>query len=259
MVTPSIFDDLFSRTNNLKTLPLTHKNSWDKAKKVISDKMITPKKCAVFSKDDKEENLIYLFYGRGSFRVSDEIKSPDESYFPICFILDADTVHINNVFPFDSGAFAYNRYEEFINKETDINSFLLNPHIDYIKVFIEYFYGNNCNYYNVSPNCSNVDFDNISPELQSYIKMLNAGINKNFDKRGSTIEVLSKIPVDLTKSLKAIIVPLDLKRGDKDIKDMEGKYGIEIIPYPTPGNYPSDYNGVICDKLYEYLKRERII
>ena len=259
MITPSIFEGLSSGVvNDLKTLPVTHKNSFDRAKEILSDGMITPKQCTVFSK----ERLVYLFYGRASYRVSDKILKKDPMYYPICFVLNANSIDISNVFPFDSGAFAYELYKKFIDVNIDINEYYIEPQIISIKRLVSHFYGDNKKYYNVEPNFVISSDDEGQDKLLPYMEMLNesAKTNEYFDKRGSTIEILTKTNVELCSSLIAIIVPIDLE-GEvaESIDKLQTKFNVDIIPYLTPGGSPDEYNIVVCNELLKYYMENNYI
>ena len=252
MATPSIFEELLTTGDDLKVLPVTHKVDWYNAKKTLSNGKINPVACDVFTK----EKLVYLFYGRASYYIAQGVSSRgDESYYPVCFIIDIDSVFMDNVFPFDSGAFANNFYEGFIHKDMDVNDFFLNPDINFIKNFIKYFYDSNDNYYR--SNCADVvNSDDLSLEIKSYLNMLNNKGKVPFDSRGTAIEIISKSSVDLSNNIKAIILPFDFARTDDTIKRMKSDYNVKIITYPTFGDEPGSYNSDIRRLLYEYLVEE---
>ena len=71
---------------------------------IISDEQ-HGRKCEVF-----DEYLVYLFYGRPAFRW--EEKGERKGIYPICFQFASNAIEPHRIFPFDSGAFYHNYYNE---------------------------------------------------------------------------------------------------------------------------------------------------
>ena len=248
------FDNLLVNGSNLADMPLTHKLEWHKAEKILETGEIKVEKCDVF----RDEKLAYFFYGRPAYAIANgKGVRHDNYYFPVCFILKADSVNINKVFPFDSGAYALGMYDGFIHHEMDINDFSINPTIASIKTFIEYFYGENDRYYkNIIRQIDQTD--ELKNETNAYINLVSNRGEEKFDERCSTVEIISKCDVQISNSLLALILPNDIARKNEHVKSLHSR-GIDILTYDTFGGAPSSYNGVIRQIMYDYLCKKRII
>ena len=249
------FDCIDFSGTNLQDMPVTHKQEWYMAEKVLASGQIEPVLCDVF-----QESLAYFFYGRPAYCLSRKGGSRgDRLYFPVCFLLDLNAMHIDKVFPFDSGGFAEAMYDGFFHEKMDVNLFsLCPPTTETIKGFIDYFYGNNDLYYrNEGKLIDSTLSENL--EFRSFVNFFNNRGEEKFDERCSTIEIISKTPTALSESLIAVIAPVDFKTVHKKaLQELRGG-AVDIITYNTFGGDPSSYNGVIRDKLYEYLCQKGFI
>lgn len=249
------FDGIICECEDLEILPLTYKTDWYNLESVLNSGKLPCERCNVF-----DEELGYFFYGRPAYKIAQNIGNrKDNVYFPVCFLLNPSNVSIYAVFPFDSGAYADGRYDDYLHKEMDINSFLLKSTIPYIKGFIKKFYGDNYKYYTGKTKPVNPSF-NYSSELNAYINLLTAKVSNKFDERSDTIEIISKIPVDLAKTVMAIVIPddfLEVERCKKKLVEMQD-LGIEIITYPIMGLSPEQYNGIISFTVLSYLKKKGV-
>lgn len=244
------FDSLINKSNNIRPLPLTHKKGWRDAEKILNAGVIPLESCDVFG-----NQLQYYFYGRPAYVVGQGAGNRrDHVYLPVCFIIDSDKLSIDNVFPFDSGAYANELYDDYIDKSIDINSFQISPEISSIKGFIEYFYKSNEKYYKHKPRHLNLSAD-LPPEVFAYINLLSASGTTKFDIRADTIEIISKEEYNLKDGLKAIVIPNEFayaKTTRVAIEKLKNN-GVEIITYQMIGYGPEQYNAVISQKVYEYL------
>ena len=87
----SPFDCIPSNPTDLREMPATHKQDWYLAEKTLDYGRIELTECDVFG-----ESLAYFFYGRPSYCAHQKKGyRGDESYFPVCFILDMNAIHID--------------------------------------------------------------------------------------------------------------------------------------------------------------------
>lgn len=250
------FDGLFNDCADLEALPLTYKNDWYSTTQILKTGTLPFEKCDVFG-----EKLEYLFYGRPAYVIAQNRGNRrDNLYFPVCFLLDSNFVDIYGVFPFDSGAYAEGLYDGYIHEKMDINEFLLHPNLPHIMGFIQYFYGDNYRYYTrkVKPiHCSSGN----RCELNAYINVLSANGPNEFDARADTIEIITKVPFDLLKAARAVVIPNEFQSANdtkEKIEEMRDAK-IEIITYPVMGLGPEQYNGIVYEKVYQYLKEEGLL
>ncbi len=244
------FEGLFNDCNELETLLLTHKETWYIAEKIIENGTIPIEDCDVFG-----EKLQYYFYGRPSYVTAQGSGyRKDHLYFPVCFLIDPDCVKIDSIFPFDSGAFADEFYDDYIEKTMDINKFLINPKIPSVKGFISYFYGDNEHYYTRKVKQRNTSYDTPA-ELCAYINIVNASGAPSFDSRAETIEIITKNPVNIYKGVRALVIPNEFEcvAPIKKAMDKMRSNGVTVITYPLIGLSPEQYNSIVYEKVYDYF------
>lgn len=245
----SIFEKYITIDSNIEILPLTHKKDWFTADKTIEDGIIDTQLCDVFG-----ENLEYLFYGRPAYYVSYNIGTrSDDTYLPVCFVLNPQRIRIHYIFPFDTGAFANKMYDDFMHEKMDINSFQLPQNIDSVKDFIYLFYENNDNYYKSKP-AKQIESNDLPFEIKAYQNMIKNLGATSYDSRCRTIEIITREKINLYESLEAIILPTDMARTEKFKEFHKSNKKIKIITYDTFGDEPGSYNSTIRDKMYIYLR-----
>ena len=244
----SIFEKYITSGSNIEILPLTHKKDWFTADQTIENGIIDTQLCDVFG-----ENLEYLFYGRPAYYVSYNIETrSDDTYLPVCFVLNPQKIKIHYIFPFDTGAFANKMYDIFMHEKMDINSFQLPQSIDFVKDFIYLFYENNDNYYKSKP-AKQIASNDLPFEIKAYQNMINNTGATSYDSRCRTIEIITREKINLNESLEAIILPTDMTRTEKFKKFHNRNSNITVITYDTFGDEPGSYNATIRDKMYLYL------
>lgn len=246
------FDKIIDKENNFNVLPLTHKVTWYDAITILKDNKIVPTDCDVF----ENEKLIYLFYGIPSYVVAQNVHGRgDTSYFPVCFLLNGKKIDFVSCFPFDSGAFYLDMYEEYFHKNMNIYDFSISTDFSYISRFVSTFYLSNENYYrgickdrSLLPSYD--DFSDLN--LSSYINLISKKGETKFDSRAYTIELISKMKLELKSNLVAIFIPRDMQYNE--YMNKYKKEGIDIVTYNTFNNDPPYfYNAVIKEKVYQYM------
>ncbi len=219
---------------------------------IFKSGMIEPVMCDVF-----EEELIYTFVGRPAF---------NETMFPVCFVIEPAEELLENIFLFDTGAYANERFEMLLEHVYDINQFRIPASSDYIKRHICTFFGATIGYF-INTNIDIhelLNFDeNFEGAMFDYIVLnsVRKFKNLNFDTRCRTIENILRNPIDLEKYLKAIIVPYEIVRT-KEYKDfIEGLgHPIDIIKYHTFDiNAGSESNKVVKELLYKYYTEKELL
>lgn len=79
-----------------------------------------------------------------SSRLSDS--STSYTLAPCCFIINPDKIKSTHIYPFDTGAFATDRYGEITKMRTEMSEYELSDRIDDIPQFVCMFYENNQKY-----------------------------------------------------------------------------------------------------------------
>ena len=146
-------------------LPLTHLTDAYRFENARLSDELQPRGCKVFG-----EPLLYLFYGRPSYRVhADEEPSGLEHYLPVCILFrNCDVPSPKRVFPFDSGAFAAGRYGDAMHRDMELEDFCLEAHPSTPGRIISLFFGSIEAYLSSEPGdrCSTANDGVRSPVLR---------------------------------------------------------------------------------------------
>lgn len=244
--------------DTIKLLPLIHNVDGIKVRDTVKNANdyfenynIEPVMCDVFG-----ENLVYTFVGRPAY---------NETFFPVCFIIEPAEELLTNIFVFDTGAYVGSRYEQLADNVEDINRFRVPATSEYIRKLISHFYKNNINYY-LSASCNYTDITNIETMYDDFfLYEILSGIRKfstlKFDTRCRTIENIVRKPIDLKKYLKAIIVSSEQSRTS-EFKNFISKLdrSVDVIKYYTFDlNAGSECNREIKELLFNYYFDKELI
>lgn len=239
-------------TDNIATLPLTFKLDWKKAEDIFETGYIPVEECDVFMKA-----VSYFFYGKPEYPIAQGKRNRRSYlYYPVCFIFDLNSLAIKWVFPFDSGAYADERYESYIHEAIDITEFLVEPTEPRIRGFIKFFFENNENYFTNKQKQLEIDTEHYPRTINSIINLYNSSGGEQFDSRAYTVEAISPETIDFARSVKAIVIPSDFQTafGLKEKVEILANMGIDILTYPVIGNDPESYNSNIDQIIYKYYK-----
>lgn len=241
-------------------LPLTHVTTMFGFRTIMTGMTLEPKECRVFN-----ENLLYLFYGRPSYRATQVAGSELNWNLPIGFILNPDAVStIKRIFPFDSGAFANGLYGETFHAESEMSSFRLTPKIISTARYTSAFYSGNAHYYRGKSDI-NLDLGNFDFELQglSYLSkrpgMQTPNGKSTADERASTVEIQTAESLTIKDTLMALIVPESLM-ADTAFMDAIERWeidGSKILSYAEilgPGS--ESWVGVFYEKVENLYRNE---
>lgn len=232
--------------NITRILPLFHSCEGYNGKQIIADGVLTTKYCKVF-----KEKLLYLFYGKPAYPIGEknEKNRIDAFYCPVCFVMDPNQVAIYRAFPFDTGAFANNLYEDFMHRGMDLKCFELRNSLTDILKYVSVMFGTNANYiYGI---CKQKKSDLM--EVQALLNMFNANGAFHIDERANTIEIISKKNIRLTDAIQCLILPENLLR----IKEIARYIKKNNIPYTTYKirrlTAPERYNEVVFQLAMNYI------
>jgi len=217
-----------------KLLPLTHMTDAYRFRTIMKMGALEPSPCNVF----EEEQLLYFFYGRPSYRASAQAQSNGmDFYAPICLVLKPGTVSPHRIYPFDSGAFHFRRFADFTYHAMIKEDFELDCAADMPGRLINLFWLSEQAYFN---NRGHADFtpDAFAFEAQTYHELIRHRASAGFDERASSIEIQSNQPIALGENTIAVILPSSFAT-DEAIAAIDA-LGAIILPYDhvnrtTPG------------------------
>jgi hypothetical protein len=167
-------------------------------------------------------------------------------------------VRIKRVFPFDTGAFSSNLYDEFFDPRSKLEDFELNPAIETIQKFVGTFYVDNQEYFSGFSR-KNVQIGNRQFEAQGVFELCRLpGVQKRAsggrtrDERSSAIEIQVSETVSLAGSLLAVILP-EPYLDDPEIKEALARWEVRAIEtYATLHNLSGE---AWVGQIYEIARR----
>lgn len=247
----------------LPTLPLVHTTDSHGFREILERGKLKPRRCPVFENED----LIYLYYGRPGYRVGADIKPTSlTAYYPVCFVLDPKCVKTSKrVYPFDSGAYHNDLFENHIHHNMRLDSFIVEPNLqmpgkiptpDTPARIVSSFFGDNNNYYSGTP-LDSIEVPPLEFEVECYCNLIKSKGQTALDDRRSTIEIQIDKPINLTKrSVNAVALP-SVFIEDPDVKDkIIRKWKAEVLDYYIYHSNPSQFTASILEKVRDFLKRE---
>lgn len=238
------------------TLPFYHTCKGKNFRSIFRNKALVPTLCAEFG-----ELLLYFFYGKPTYRVSGEATtSRDVGRFPVSFIANLNpSNNIPRVFPFDTGALIHKVLKDVCGEEINPAKYELGSGIDWVRYFIEYFYGNDKNYYFVTPQIKLEDLKAMSFELQHIFSLATETSDKIWDNRAYTIEVQCKDSFQLDAGkIEAIILP-KCYMNDTEIVDYLYNNNIVALTYGIERADPKHMTPLLIEIAENYMKSKGLL
>lgn len=205
------------------------------------------------------EDLLYLFYGKPAYVVSQNKKPETQTkLLPVLLVLKPDaSVAPKRIFPFDSGAFKNNRFERY-TEGFDLEEFNVGPSPDILPHFVTAFFATNA-FYVKGEARSGVVVPEPALAVRAYYELITATGQQEFDDRRAAIEVQLASGLTLTGQTLAIIAPervLDAPEAQALISIL----GADPIPYFTPTLCAaSEFHGVVRGLVNEFLEKEHFL
>ncbi|KWU26308.1 hypothetical protein AS149_25285 [Burkholderia cenocepacia] len=202
-----------------------------------------------------EKDLIYLFYGRPAYRkrLATAMRTAGRAPVVLLFTEAVERLAIR-LFPFDSGAFAGNRYETWMHRHMTIDEFELPCDSVCPPNFVKAFYENNDNYWDCEPTGlpRNTAGEH---EVESLFDMIRDLDIASADDRRLSLELIVGTAVPLTPEyVRAIIVPSPMMDASY-VKDIFTEQGIPLAPYRFRKNQPAiEYQVALENQIYAILE-----
>lgn len=230
-------------------LPLMHSTTCEKTENILENNLLSVTPCEVFG-----QNLLYFFYGKPAYRVSSKISDSSTSYTlaPCCFIINPGKIKPEHIYPFDTGAFAADRYDEITKMRTEMGEYELSDHIDDIPQFVCMFYANNQNYLEGTVSVANGVETTIA--VRALTDLLGSSGFLKYDDRARTIEISTAENVELSDVIEAIVIPVPFKRNDAFTEFIKKYPGVKVLTYmPHYPNPVANYNEAVFQIVFSYL------
>ena len=236
-------------------LPLVHSTDSYVLADVLSDGVVTPQYCNVFT----GEALTYFFYGRPAFRPNlDAEPTGLRHYFPVCLLFKPNwTAKVRRVFPFDSGAFHRGFYRRYLQGKMKLGDFSLEADMSTPGKIVSRFFGSSPAYLLgrpvVMPNIDQSEF-----EAHSYLALIHAKDSNDLDSRSSGIEVQTAEVIPIGDAVGAIVMPSTFIDGQ--VGKALRKLSIDILPYRAFERFrPNEYTSTIAELCLNYYVRLGLI
>lgn len=199
-------------------------------KKIITAGAFKPEKCPVFN----YEELTYFFYGRPAYKNGEPNGIGSTAKGPVMLLMDNSVVKAaKRIFPFDTGAFADNRYARWMHPKMKKEDFEITSLSDAANKHVEAFFEKNKNYLDCLPGISRNLRGEFEAEVINQMLVDRTSTRNDSDDRRITVEMMTDAALPFTKQyLKAIIGPQALKTvyWMADFLDGAGK-GVEYVSY----------------------------
>lgn len=221
-------------------LPITHVTEFYNITNILDSDGLIPTPCDIFNED-----LLYFFYGRPSYRYGKQaVNCPQNAFHPLCLVFDlTDLSSIDRIYPFDSGGFGH--YNKYVHPNSSLEKFELANNVEGIDDLISFFYKSSSDYFDCLPMHIDPGIFEIAFDVESYYSMITQRGVTGDDERNSAIEIQTRNKVQL-KKLKAIIFPKSAESIIRTILDHLGVTDCKIAPYFLSGiTNPNDYFGEI--------------
>ncbi|WP_332756610.1 hypothetical protein [Sphingomonas sp. LB2R24] len=235
----------------LDELPSVHVSDGLGFRSIIRDGQISAEPCPVFD----EEPLVYLFYGRPSYRVNSQVMaSAIRAYAPVCFVLKPGVVRSpTRIFPFDSGAFHNELFHASMHRKMAREDFALEPDLASPQRLINLFFGDNVSYYDNKP-IADVELPPLAFEASCYHGLITDRQENIYDERISSIEIQVGENVQLKDAVEAVVLPDAFLV--KEVADSLATIGAEAIPYAFIDRLrPELYAATMYQIVRDYYRR----
>jgi hypothetical protein len=223
---------------------------------ILEQKKLAPAKCTIF----KNEKLLYLFYGRPAYKSSIKEAAGLHSLLPVSFILNADAINdIKRIAPFDTGAFKFGLFKEYIHPGMKLDTFFLTPDKKSISKTVSYFFDTNEQYYASKPR-KQVEFDVLHFEIESYYELLKGVGKGKVDDRKASIEIQlqSGIPLN-NKTVEAVILPENFLSSKIIRQKVINELKAEVITYEAFGVPSNHYYTEVLSLTKSYLTKKKYL
>jgi hypothetical protein len=239
-------------------LPLTHNTDVAVFHKIVASGKIEP----VENKKYDNENLLFLFYGRPSYRPN--LSAPNlsvKSFAPICVVVRRDLLtSIKRLHALDTGAFKSGSLTPPIHPTMGLDDFRLHNGPSSIEKLIEFYFENEEKYFSGLPKISTGTdpFDEIISD--AYEKLIRRQSNQELDDRVSAIEIQTEMPIDIEREVLAIVLPSQFYVVPEIQKFFSKNANITPLLYSLPETYkPSEAHFLVYNKVREYYTQEGIL
>jgi hypothetical protein len=229
-----------------KTLAWCHTTDAYALRDIISAGEFCPEPCAVFSED-----LIYFFYGRPAYRKQSDSSFHVSGRAPVIVVLEPSLVTLGKrMFPFDTGAFASNRYSTWMHASMRLVDFGLDCPSDAPQRHVTSFFGTNEKYLRQQAKIPEVAYKG-EFEVECLVALLTDRNIKLADDRRTALELQTDQVVPFAHpTVRGLVVPDELLDAPflKNFLSSTGSR-IDVRPYSlSPLKLSTDYQALLEER-----------
>lgn len=248
----------FLKKNSVRAsaeLPLVHTTPAHSLRDIIATKSLSPTDCPVFV----GEQLIYLFYGKPSYKVGGTTQK--NWLMPICFLIRIQALRsIKRIYPFDSGAFSTGRHPDYI-EAFDMGEFEVSQHNDPSKI-VGAFFQTIKDYFSLTPKDvgqfrQEHSLTIMDHEILALRDLADDSSLTGIDDRRFCIEVQTEDEIALVpNNVQAVILPYDYLEDPSVVKFIENDLAATPLPYDCFSLTSAEHTAIIYSKVLEFLRHQ---
>jgi hypothetical protein len=237
-------------------LPLVHTTSAPTFEFYIEPSgQLEARACPVYRK----EELVYLFYGKPSYRPKGAEKNHRHmlQFAPVCLVLDVPpSLSPKRVMPFDSGAY----HDKLIAKEGHAHTSLPKelfelPTLDAARAVVGLFFGSNLKYFDEIPLEPTPIDSSLNTCVETYVSLIDRKGSNRGDSRLTSIEVQFNQDIALAGSVLAVAMAEPFYQKRPEVQATLKAWRAEPLLYAVDGTYTPGY----CCKVIENMIRAFLI
>jgi hypothetical protein len=215
---------------------------------IIEAGELSPSACRVFG-----EPLLYFSYGRPAYRSRDGSSMRTNARAPVVVLCDASLADVRaRVFPFDTGAFADNRYAPWIHRKMQLSDFEITHLPEAPQRYVQSMFGSNRAYLSLIPSAPPADSYIGQLEVDAMVSMLTDTDAASADDRRLALELQVREPVPFQSPVvRGIIAPQCIVGAPYLEKFLAGAgVGVDVMVYPdVPLKLARDYQTLLRTTL----------
>ncbi|MEA1674548.1 hypothetical protein [Nitrospirillum sp. BR 11163] len=236
---PKVFYDAIANSAIIgPELPFVHTtSSVDFEFHIGPDGVLKAEKCPVYN-----EELVYLFYGKPSYRPKDGEKIHKASmkqFAPVCLVLKIpDGVEPKRVLPFDSGAYhnGVMTSEGHAHRRLKKDVFESRSRSAAGKI-VGVFFGSNKDYYDENPKTEFGVDPTHNTCVETFVSLISRTGSNLGDSRLNSIEIQFAGKVELAGTVIAVAMADTLYQCRDEIQNILKDWGAEPLLYPLNGRF----------------------
>ena len=200
---------------------------------MIESGSIQPEECDVFGED-----LVYAFYGRPAYRDLHEGSIGLAARAPVIVVFSADLDALGiRLYPFDTGAFAAGRYQQWLHSKTAYDDFVLPATNEAARKHVSAFFQTNEDYLTARSKMPSVPYHG-EFEVEQLAHILSDLDANDADTRRLAMELQVDAPIPLDQTIVAsLVLPSELQDAPWLTAFLSGVgAGIRVVPYDLQPN-----------------------